>query len=229
VEEADAEGLRVDAVGADPTWSTTDQGATALLLGAVAAVQAQLPVGALDGVLFDVEPWGLPGWRRHASARALDWLTFVQAAVADWNLDGLSGRLGFTVPYWFDGDFGAVPEVSMGQVSGFPFQLSLGLLSGLPDTVLDVMAYRNTPEGSNGSLALFGGDQRAAQAVGAHTRLLFGQETGRARPKSVSFYGLGCARFDAALAQIAGATAGVPTDAGVAVDDVESLLALCPA
>lgn len=229
VSEADADGFRVDAVGGDPKWATTRPQGPAQLLAALARVEAQLPAGALDGVQFDVEPWGTSSWRRHAVADTEDWLRFVQTTVADWQRDGLTGSLGFTVPYWFDGATGGVPEVTFAGATSYPFQLSLGLLAPLPDTVLDVMAYRNTVTGSNGSEALFDTNLQAVVAAGSHTTLLFGQETGDVKPRSITFYGLGCAALQSAAAQIGSAFDGAAGYGGIAVDDVETLLSLCPA
>src|ERR1700688_1913619 len=121
VSQADADGFRVDAVGGDPSWSTRSPKGAAELLAAVARVTAQLPAGALDGVQFDVEPWGLAGWRRHATTRALDWLRLVQTMGNDWQHEGVSGSLGFTVPYWFNGDNGGVPQVTFAGARGYPF------------------------------------------------------------------------------------------------------------
>ncbi len=227
VTEADADGLKVDAVGGDPSWSKHPSGAQDLL-AAVARVTAELPVGALDGVQFDVEPWGLAGWRQHATVRAVDWLRFVQTMVNDWQQDGLVGSLGFTVPYWFDGDNGGVPRVTFDGIEGYPFQLSLALLAPLADTVLNVMAYRDTTSGPNGSNALFNANLQLAVAAGSHTSLLLGQETGKAKPTSITFYGKGCAAFQTAVNQIGTAFGEDQNYSGIPVDDVESLLALCP-
>ena len=134
--EADAEGLGVDAVGGDPSWATRSPQGAQDLLAAVARVTAQLPAGAIDGVQFDVEPWGLAGWRHHATARAVDWLRFVQTMVTDWQHDGLSGSLVFTVPYWFNGDNGGVPQVNFAGARGYPFQLSLALLTPLANRMV---------------------------------------------------------------------------------------------
>ena len=228
VSQADADGFRVDAVGGDPSWSTRSPKGAAELLAAVARVTAQLPAGALDGVQFDVEPWGLAGWRRHATTRALDWLRFVQTMVNDWQHEGLSGSLGFTVPYWFNGDNGGVPKVTFDGAKGYPFQLSLALLAPLPDTVLNVMAYRNTTTGPNGSEALFNANLQLAVAAGSRTSLLLGQETGHVNPASITFDGTGCAAFQTAVNQIGTAFGGDANYSGIPVDDVESLLALCP-
>ena len=228
VEEADSDGFTVDAVGGDPAWATRDRSGPAQLLSAVASVVSGLPASALDGVQFDVEPWALPGWRRHRAAYAVDWLRFLQTTVTQWTSDGLTGRLGFTVPYWFDGDTGGVPRVSFGATTGYPFPLALGILAPLDHTVLNVMAYRNATAGPNGSEALFRGNVDAVEAVGSRTMLLAGQETGNVAPPEITFYGTGCARFEEAATQMADAFDGDAPYQGIAVDDVESLEALCP-
>lgn len=90
------------------------------------------------------------------------------------------------------------------------------------------MAYRNATAGPNGSIALFSGDMNAVLAAGSRTELLAGQETGDVRPPETTFYGMTCADFDAAATQIADAFDGDTPYGGIAVDDVESLEALCP-
>lgn len=109
IADADDDGLRVDAVGGDPRWATTDRTGPAQLLAVVSRIVAGFPDAPLDGVQFDVEPWALTSWSSHRAVDARDWLGFVQSTVDAWRSDGLPGRLGFTVPYWFDGDTGGVP------------------------------------------------------------------------------------------------------------------------
>jgi hypothetical protein len=228
VEEANADGIAVDAVGGDPTWSTTDRSGPAELLAAVSQILAAAPGASVNGVQFDVEPWGLKGWRSHRAGYARDWLRFVQTTVTAWQADGLRGRLGFTVPYWFDGDTGGVPRVTFDAATNYPFQLSLALLAPLPRTMLNVMAYRNTPTGSNGSEALVAGNLNAVVAAGSTTELLVGQETGDVQPAATTFYGMPCSSFVSATSQIADAFDGDAPYGGIAVDDIESLEALCP-
>ncbi len=226
VTEADAGGFHVVAVGGEAQWATTSPGGPAELLAAVARVTQSLPAGALEGVQFDVEPWAIKALRRHAATYALDWLQFVQTTVSAWRSDALTGSLGFTVPYWFNGD-SSVPQVTFASETGYPFQLALGLVASLPQTNFNVMAYRNTTSGVNGSEALFNANLQLV-AAGSHTTLLLGQETGRVKPRSITFYRKGCADFDNAVSQI-GATFGANAHyGGIPVDDVETLLALCP-
>ena len=185
------------------------------------------PGTALHGVQFDVEPWGLRGWPSHRGAFAGDWVRFVRSTVATWQRLRLPGRLGFTAPYWFDGVTGGVPKVTVHGVTGFRFQLALAALAPLPSTVLDVMAYRNATSGPNGSIALFAGNLNAAAAAGSQTELLFGQETGASSPASTTFLGTSCGAFTTAADEIGATFAAAASSQGIAVDDVESLEALC--
>jgi hypothetical protein len=228
VRNAGADGVRIDAVGGDPHWATSDRQGPATLLAAVTQITTALGPGVLEGVQFDVEPWALAGWHNHKAGYARDWLLFMQSAVSAWTSDGLSGRLGFTVPYWFDGVTGGVPRVMFDGTAAYPFQLALAILAPLDDTVLNVMAYRNATAGPNGSLALMNGNVQAAVAARSTTALLAGQETGPASPAEVTFYGTSCATYQTAAGQIADAFDGDALYAGIAVDDVESFEALCP-
>lgn len=228
VAEAGADGLEVDAVGGDQAWATTQRKGPAELLAVVAQIKVGSPTTVLDGVQFDVEPWAAKNWSSHRKADARDWVGFVAATVSTWRADGLAGRLGFTVPYWFDGATGGVPRVTVEGSSGYPFQLALAQLAPLPDTVLNVMAYRNTTSGPNGSLALLAGNLEAADSAGSTTKLLAGQETGNVQPAETTFYGLPCSDFVAAANQITDAFDGDASYQGIAVDDVEAFEALCP-
>jgi hypothetical protein len=227
VTEADSDGFQVEAVGGDPSWASKHSTGPTGLLTVARQITAALPAGALEGVQFDVEPWGVRGWHSHKAAYSKDWLKFLQSTVATWQADGLSGRLGFTVPFWF-GAGGAAPKVSFGGQKNYPFPLALGLLAPLPSSALNVMAYRNSTTGPNGSLALFAPNRQADDAAGSHTALLFGQETGNATPTEVTFQGTSCAAFQTATGQITDALDGDTSFEGIAVDDVESLEALCP-
>jgi hypothetical protein len=92
----------------------------------------------------------------------------------------------------------------------------------------DVMAYRNFTAGSNGSIALFEPNMAAVVAGGSSTNLLLGQETGNVQPPDVTFYGLGCAAFETAASQLHVQFDSDPNYSGDAIDDVETMLALCP-
>jgi hypothetical protein len=177
----------------------------------------------LDGVQFDVEPWVLTSWNVHRSADARDWVRFVQSAVTAWTGDGLTGRLGFTVPYWFDGTSGGVPKITVDGSTGYPFELALGLLSPLRRTALNVMAYRNVTSGPNGSVSLFAGNLATAADADSRTALLVGRETGEGTAPQTTFYGMTCASFETATDQIADAFDGDALYQGIAVEDVESL------
>jgi hypothetical protein len=228
VAEAGADGMGVDALGADSAWATTQKKGPAQLLSVVSQIEAGASGASLDGVQFDVEPWGLKNWTSHRAAYGLDWVLFIASTVSHWRADGLGGRLGFTVPYWFDGATGGVPLVTVDGSTGYPFQLALSALSPLSDTVLNVMAYRNITAGPNGSLSLFGSNIDAVHSAGSPTKLLAGQETGNVQPAETTFYGMTCASFLAATDQINDAFDDDASYEGIAVDDVESLEALCP-
>jgi hypothetical protein len=228
VAEAGAIGIKVDAVGGDPTWATSHKAGPGQLLTVVAQLLAANPGTALHGVQFDVEPWGLRAWRYHRGAYARNWVQFVQSTGATWQRLGLPGRLGFTAPYWFDGVTGGVPKVTVNGVTGFPFQLALTALAPLQSTVLNVMAYRNATSGPNGSIALFTGNLNAASAAASQTKLLLGQETGASSPASTTFLGTSCDALTTAANQIEATFAAAASYQGIAIDNVESLKALCP-
>jgi hypothetical protein len=227
VTEADADGFQVEALGGDPSWAAKHSTGPSGLLTVAQQITTALPAGALEGVQFDVEPWGLRGWHNHKAAYSKNWLTFLQSTVSTWQTDGLSGRLAFTVPYWF-GAGGAAPKVSIGGQKNYPFPLALSILGPLASSAMNVMAYRNTTSGRNGSLALFEPNLQTDDTAGSHTELLFGQETGNASPAEVTFQGTSCAAFQSATGQITNALDGDTSFEGIAVDDVESLEALCP-
>jgi hypothetical protein len=77
-------------------------------------------------------------------------------------------------------------------------------------------------------VALFASNLQAVVAADSPTRLLTGQETGAATPAEITFYGTSCDAFETAATQITDAFDGDTQFAGIAVDDVESLEALCP-
>ncbi len=227
VTEAAADGITVEAAAGDPSWAAPGAAGPGQVLAAAARVEADLGPGVLGGVQFDVEPWALPGWSTHRAADAGQWVTFVGATARAFAADGVTGQLGFTVPYWFDGVGGGVPEVTVGGHHGYPFPLALQEVGGTAAPVFDVMAYRNVATGPGGSLAEFAPD-RADVPAGSPATVLLGQETGPSQPPDTTFYGTSCAAFRTAQARIATALAGAAHYGGTAVDDVETLLALCP-
>lgn len=192
---ADAAGIRLSALGGDPSW-VADPAAALSWQRAVARS------GLLAGCHVDVEPHVLSGWATNRAAGVRGYLRLLDALRTASDLP-----LEVDVPFWY-GDIG---------VDGGNFADEILERVG----AVTVMTYRNTATGP-GSVLGVGADMlvRAAKA-GRAARLAV--ET-QPMPGSAhcTFHGMGEAAMSRVLAAVDGAARAYPAFAGIGIHHYDS-------
>jgi len=135
-------------------------------------------------------------------------------------------RLGFAIPFWFDG-VPEAPAVEFGQTGTTQpaaFHL-IDMLRQLPEAYILVMAYRNFASGPDGSIEHLRREFGYASDTGATCGIVVGQEFTKVTPEKLSFWWTGRAAFRQAALEIAEVYGQLPQFRGLAVDDMNAYLA----
>jgi hypothetical protein len=230
VARASGLGVAVHAVGGGPNWTdATHDHLGPKLVQLVADYNRTAAANErLQGVQLDIEPYVDPGFFDDVEASLQEYLSTLQSIVDTYEQErtqpGNSGlRLGFAIPFWFDG----VPEAPPVQFGPDPepkpaaFHL-IDLLRALPDAYVVVMAYRNFTAGPDGSIAHVRSEFDYASQVGAACGIVVGQEFGKVYPEKVSFWWAGRAAFRQATEEIAAAYGQRPQFRGLSVNDMNA-------
>jgi prepilin-type N-terminal cleavage/methylation domain-containing protein len=209
-DQAHAAGLRVDALGGDPSWADpADDG------WAVTDWTTRMAgTGLFDGVHLDIEPYiDATLWapaNQAATAAALTQALGSAAAAA-----GAAGGVPVSadVPFWYDQIDGGGGHTLLEQV--------VANTAGIT-----VMAYRDTVTGGNGVLDLVGEELDAARAAGKQVRV--GLETSDTGTDNLDFSAEGATALATAADQIDTALGGDPAYAGIAVHHYTSWSTMAP-
>jgi DNA-binding transcriptional regulator YhcF (GntR family) len=229
-------GLAVQGVGGGPNWIDTERRYLGPKLVQLVA-QYNTTAAAkerLQGVQLDIEPYVDPSFFDDQQAALTAYLETLHSVVATYRqVRSQSGnsslRLGFAIPFWFDGPPGT-PEVTYGEpgiaetTKAAAFHL-LDMLRLLPDAYVLVMSYRNVTSGPDGSIAHAHSEFAYASSIQAQCGLVVGQEFGDVQPPKVTFYGLGRAAFELAAEEITAAFDDLPQFRGLSVNDIDAYLA----
>jgi hypothetical protein len=225
VARASSFGLAVHAVGGGPNWTdATRRYLGPKLLDLVAGYnRAAAATERLQGVQFDIEPHVDPSFWDDVEVSLHDYLTTLQDIVIkheqlrDPDDPAKRLRLGFAIPFWFDGDAPDVPAVSFGDAGEAPAAFHLiDMLAALPEAYVLVMAYRNVTSGDDGSIAHVRTELDHAQRVNATCGIVVGQEFNRVTPEKLTFWWAGRAAFWRAAEELAGELALAEEDGGYA-------------
>ncbi len=206
VQRASAAGIRVDALGGDPTWVDNQTWVVDNWL------RPALATGLFTGVHVDIEPYSTTAWQTKRSSVVKAWLA---------TLDTLrkaagSSPLEADIPFWLE------------QVPANGSTLDREVIRRVAGVT--VMAYRNHADGPDGTVALAAAAVRAGADLGRPVRV--GQETNDlgADPTAVkqTFYGQTRSQMEQQLAAVTAAYAGSPSFAGLAIHDSTGYAAMAP-
>lgn len=192
-------GIRVDALGGDPSWATNQT-------PALAWEKAVLGTGLFSGVHVDVEPYALPGWSTPKTQTKIISSYLSMLSALRQGLRGTGLPLEADVAFWY----GTVP---LGRST-----LADEVLSRVD--ALTVMSYRDTATGPN-SITDVGADLLARGAAAGRPVRLAAETNPLADCPACTFYEEGEPALQAALATVDGVEASSPAYAGMAVEDYD--------
>ena len=205
-ERASAAGIRVDALGGDPGW--VDNPGWVVDNWLRPALSSRL----FTGVHVDIEPYTTPAWQSDRAGvvqRYLDTLTALDQAAGSTPIEA-------DIPFWFH-------EVPAGATT-------LDRETMARTAGVTVMAYRNTANGDDGTIALASPALQSAREVGRPVRI--GQETRYLGDSPVetkqTFHGQTRTAMETQLAEVEAAFTGNPWFAGTSIHDAAGYAALAP-
>jgi hypothetical protein len=223
-------GFAVHAIAGGPSWTEASHRYLGpKLVELVADYNGAAAVNErLQGVQLDIEPYVDPSFFDDVESSLQDYLSTLQSIVDTYEQvrtqPGNSGlRLGFAIPFWFDG-VPEAPAVEFGpehKIAPAAFHL-IDMLRALPDAYVLVMAYRNFTSGPDGSIEHVRSEFDYADQAGAACGIVVGQEFGQVYPEKVSFWWTGRAAFRQAAEEIAEVYGQRPQFRGLSVSDMSS-------
>lgn len=205
-ERAAAAGIRVDALGGDPGW-VDDPGWVVRNW-----LKPAMGTGLFTGIHVDIEPWTTSAWQSDRDTVVRRYLTTLDTLVKAAGAAGVEAD----IPFWFD-------EVPAGgsTLDREVIRRAAGV---------SVMAYRDTADGEDGTVALATPAVTAATELGRHARV--GQETNDLGEGPVAdkqtFFGQTRTDLEVQLAEVASAFSDRAGYAGIAIHDAVGYAALAP-
>ena len=194
---ADAAGLRVDALGGDPGWVDNPAWVVTNWL------QPALATGLFTGVHVDIEPYTTAAWTKNRRAVITKYL----ATLDKLHTAAAGAPIEADIPFWFD------------EIPANGSTLDREIMRRTD--AVTVMAYRNTADGTDGTIALASAELAAGALLGRPVRV--GQETNflgtDPTETKQTFHGLTLAQMDVQLALVRDAFSGSPAFAGLAIHD----------
>jgi hypothetical protein len=205
-QRARAAGIRVDALGGDPSWVDHPSGVVENWL------RPATGTGLFTGVHVDIEPWTASAWQTDRDGvvqRYLSTLDTLVKAVAPTAVEA-------AIPFWFH-------EVPVGDST--LDREAIRRVAGV-----SVMAYRDTAAGEDGTITLATPAVTAATELGRYARV--GQETsdlgGGPLADKQTFLGQTRSDLEEQVAQVEAAFSGRAGYAGIAIHDSVGYAALTP-
>lgn len=221
-------GLSVEALAGSPTWISPEH---RYLNGIVSDFVYRYNRGVaagrrLQAIQFDLEPWGTSAWSKSSTTLTTQLLDTVSYLVGLKHDQPSTERvpLVFALPFWLDGS-AAPTTVNYTHIRMSPTEHVIRILDDGPGTSnsVTIMAYRDTPFGSNGTLALTSRELTLSAARGGRVKVRVGQEISDVDPRSITFHQEGAQALSSAIATIAEAHQSKPAFGGVAINDLASL------
>lgn len=230
LQRAHARSLRVHALFGDPSHSMkAKHGIVFASADAVIAFNRDSPAEArFDGVHLDIEPHGLPQWKKADLAQKCDLLNqFVEVnctAAARAHMADPRLIYGADIVFWLDktgADGQAVYPVTF---QGVTKDAAKHLLDAVDHVA--IMSYRNTAEGQNGITALVA--KTIAYADTGRGKVFVGVKMADIGPKMESFYGKTETQMMAALQPVEETYRSHPGYAGLAFFMYEAFKTMTP-
>jgi hypothetical protein len=203
-QRATAAGIRVDALGGDPTWVDNQAWVVASWL------RPAMATGLFAGIHVDLEPYATAEWTTSQAKVVKKWLA---------TLDTLRSAAGATpmeadIPFWLD------------QVSVNGSTLDSEVIRRTSGVT--VMAYRNAVGGADGSIALSAHAVHAGELLGRPVRIGVETDYLGTDPSETkqTFSGFTRTAMEVQLSALANAYAGSTAYAGLAIHDAAGYAAM---
>lgn len=230
LQRAHARSLRIHALFGDPSHALRARHAIVLAsIDGILTFNRENPSDArFDGVHHDIEPHGLPQWKKAELAQKCDLLTqFVEVnhkAVSRAHAEDPGLIYGVDIVFWLDK---TTPEGK----PAYPV-IFQGIAKDAAKHLLDcvdhvaIMSYRDTAEGKNGIISLVA--KTIAYADTTKAKVFVGAKMANIGPKMEGFYGMTEAQMMSALKAVDDAYTPHPGYAGLAFFMYEAFKTMSP-
>ncbi len=220
--DAAEQNISVDAEAGTNTWWQTANWSTPEAIVSFVANYNQAHQVKFRGVQFDIEPYTTSQYQSDPAGTLTQYVEMVEALAKQ---DGYYGMpLSFDIPFFYTQATGA-PAITVDGVTDYPFnQLVRVLSTWVPNGRLILMSYRNTANGSGGTIDISSPEIQIANS--SDVQIIVGQETGPVTPSYVTFYGMTKAQMAAQVAIVNQAFASDKSFDGIATDYLETYMQL---
>lgn len=140
----------------------------------------------IRGIQFDVEPYLLSSYEKNKGPVLTNFVNFV-ANVSN-RLGSNKLALSIVIPHFYDSSQKWTPAVNYNGTNDYTFNHLLNILDKRPGSSIILMSYRNTAEGTDGSIKISKTEVDQASSGGYSTKVIVAQETGNVEPGYVTFY-----------------------------------------
>jgi hypothetical protein len=217
-------GVAVEAVAGDPNWAVANELHVRRVLDFVGGFnRATAPGARLRGLQFDVEPWSLPRFQTAPQSTLGGYLDMVAGVVAVQRRTAGTPRVGFAIPYWFEGTNPKTVIDYAGRHAPALDHLAR-LLRVSPAAAVSVMAHVARISGPGGITTVAKRAIDRLHGLAPAVRATVGVETTNSDPETPSYYGRSADVFVADMQTLSRAFMATPAFDGIVVDDRAGVL-----
>ena len=175
----------------------------------------------ISGVQFDVESYNSPQFTtwKNQSRILTEYLIMVDNLTTIVATESPDLKLGFAVPFWFDGITRDLPIITFNEKAkpvGFHV---IDILDKTENGYIVIMDYRNRTDGINGSIHLAKPQLNYTSLNAKNTKVIIAQETVDVQPASITFYGKSKYALEKALSELNKAFGDNEAFTGFAIHD----------
>jgi hypothetical protein len=180
----------------------------------------------IKGMQFDVETYNDPDFNKNKKDALDQYLLSLRATVKYYMVKKYNFKLGYTVPYWFDNENNNIPLITYKKKSAPIIYHMFDTLNKISKSYVVIMDYRNTVDGTDGSVAHAQNEVTYASKYAKHVKIIIAQETTDVEPAKITFYNHMSEDFLNALLRINKTFQPYSVYDGIAVNDLGGMRAV---
>lgn len=203
--------IQIEALGGNSNWGNDSHWYLAdMVLDLARDFNKLHPETPLAGVQYDIEPYGQTDWEKNKSEYIKMFYLLIERLEKrrQQELPGL--KFGLAVPAWY----------ATNKIGGKTIMLEIARRMDGGNNYLAVMAYRNKAGGKGGAIDFARPSLEIAKSHGI--KVIVGQETGKATPSYITFYGMKKAGLLEAIKEIKAEFGSEPAFAGIAINNLQT-------
>ena len=225
---AHSDDITVYGLAGHPTWADKEHRyiSQKIIEYAIDYNASSMPNDRLAGMHFDIKLYNLPSFANEANQTGIlsDLILLTDAVALQVKQSDANFAVSFAVPYWLDNTTRVLPAITYKNKTQPAVFHMIDALNQIPRGYIIAMAYRNTLEGTNGTMALV--DDEIHYASGTNVHILVAQETKNKEPATITFFGKRRSEVKTAAELIVDFYHASPAFGGIAIHDLEGYRSL---